>query len=205
MNTTAAFIPAHPRKFNLQPLFTILGKAGRNTRRALDGAAWGAAAGAMLGMAIFAWSLNTPFAQGCASYGKLFDQIVSALIILVVISTLGGCAVLAFALLRAGLRWLAARPQRPLRWIAALPQFITGLLPLPLVFIGAGLALASQLYAWFPKLIVYFLTLQGPVVPIVLIEVVLGMLAGIVLAFRPRLWPVRLPAFLSIATPGLGK
>ena len=49
MNTTAAFIPAHPRKFNLQPLFTTLGKAGRTTRRALDGAAWGAAAGGIAG------------------------------------------------------------------------------------------------------------------------------------------------------------
>ena len=203
MNTTAAFIPAHPRKFNLQPLFTTLGKAGRTTRRALDGAAWGAAAGgtagAMPGMVIFAWSLNTPFTQGCTSCGKLFDQIVSALIILVVISTLGGCAVLAFALLRTGLRWLAARPQRPLRWIAALPQFITGLLPLPLVFIGAGLALASQLYTWFPWLIVYFLTLQSPVIPIVLIEAVLGMLAGIVLTFRPRRWTVRILAILPAA------
>ena len=207
MNTTTTFIPAHPRKFNLQPLFTALGKAGRTTRRALDGAAWGAAAGgiagAMLGMAIFAWSYNTPFAPGCASCGKLFDQLVSALIILVVISTLGGCAVLAFALLRAGLRWLAARPQRPLRWIAVLPYFITGLLPLPLVFIGAGLALASQLYTWFPRLIVYFLTLQGPVIPIVLIEAVLGLLAGIVLAFHPRRQFVRILAFLPAAALNL--
>ena len=202
MNTTAAFIPTHPRKFNLQPLFTTLGKAGRTTRRVLNGAAWGAAAGgiagAMLGMAIFAWSLNTPI-------GKFIDLTVSALIILVVISTLGGCAVLAFALLRAGLQRLAARPQRPLRKIAALPQFITGLLPLPLVFIGAGLALASQLYAWFPKLIFYFLTLRGPVIPIVLIEVVLGMLAGIILTFRSRLWPVRLLAFLPAAGLNLRK
>ena len=146
----------------------------------------------MLGMAIFAWSLNTPL-------GKFIDQTVSALIIFVVISTLGGCSALAFALLRAGLRWLAARPQRSLRKIAALPQFITGLLPLPLVFIGAGLALASQLYAWFPRLIVYLLTLQDPVISIVLIGAVFGMLAGIVMAVRPQFWPVRLLAFLPAA------
>ena len=180
----------------MQPLFTTLGKAGHTTRRVLDGAAWGAAVGsivgAMLGMAIFAWSLNTPL-------GKFIDQTVSALIIFVVISTLGGCAVLAFALLRAGLRWLAARPQRPLRKIAALPQFITGLLPLPLVFISTGLALASQLYAWFPRLVVYLLTLRAPAISIVLIGAALGLLAGIILTFRPRLWPVRLLAFLPAA------
>ena len=183
MNTTAAMTITQPRKFAFQPLFAILVKIGQTAKCALDGAAWGAAAGsmagAMLGMAIFAWSLNTPF-------GKLFDQIVSALIILVIVTTLGGLSALAFGLLRAGLRWLYTRPWRLLRWIAVLPYWLTWLLPLPLVFAAAEIILAGRLYTWFPQVILYLLTLQGPVIPIVLIEAVLGMLAGIVLAFRPQ-------------------
>jgi len=200
MHTTVAIIPTHPRKFNLQPLFTVLGRVGRTTRRTLNGCAWGAAvgslAGAALGMIFFAWSYNTPF-------GKLFDEITSALVILVVISTLGGLSVLAFALLRAGLRGLYARPQRPLRWIAVVPCFLFWLIPLPLVFAGAGIILASQLYAWFPQLVTYFLTLQGPVIPIVWIESVLGALAGMVLAFRPHRPLVRMLAFLPAAALNL--
>jgi hypothetical protein len=196
MNATTALTPAQPRKFNHQPLLAPLRKAGRTAKRALDGAAWGAAggglAGALLGMAFFAWSLNTPF-------GKFFDQAVSALILLVVVSTLGGLSVLAFALLRAGLRWLVTRQQRPLHWMAALPHFIAWLVPLPLVFAAGGFALAGQLYTWFPRAILYLLTLQGFNMPILLIEAALGMLAGIVLVFRPQRGIVRILAFLPAA------
>ena len=196
MNTTAAMTITQPRKFAFQPLFAILVKIGCAAKRTLDGAAWGAAAGsmagAMLGMAIFAWSLNTPFS-------KLFDQTVSALIILVVVTTLGGLSTLALRLLRAGLRWLYTRPQRPLRWIAAGPYFIAWLTPLPLIFAGAGIGLASQLYTWFPRLIAYFFTLQGPVIPIVAIETVLGLLAGIVLTYLPRHAFLRILAFWPAA------
>ena len=199
MDATAALNPTHPHKSNLQPVWAALGKAGRTAKRALDGAALGIAvgglAGAILGMLFFAWTLNTPF-------GKFFDEAVSALIILVVVSTLGGLSVLAFAMLRYGLRWLYDRPLLPLRWISAAPCFLTWLIPLPLVFIGAGIYLASQLYAWFPLLITYFLTLQGPVIPIVLFEAVLGLLTGLVLTFRQRRL-VRLLAFAPAAALNL--
>lgn len=196
MNTTAAMTITQPHKFTSQPLLPILVKIGRAAKRALDGAAWGAAAGsmagAMLALAIFVWSLDTPF-------GKLFDQIVSTLIILVVVATLGGLSALAFGLLRAGLRWLYARPQRPLRWIAAGPYLIVWLTPLPLIFAAAGIGLASQLYTWFPRLIAYFLTLPGSVISIVAVEAVLGLLIGIVLAFRPRRVFARIQAVLLTA------
>jgi hypothetical protein len=105
MHTTAALAPAHSHKINIHPLQPALGKAGCTLKRALDGAAWGAGsgsiAGAMLGMAIFVWSLNTPFAN-------FFAEIVSALIILVVVATPRAVSLLRPAARR--LRWLYASP-----------------------------------------------------------------------------------------------
>jgi hypothetical protein len=62
-----------------------------------------------------------------------------------------------------------------------------------------GIALASQLYTWFPQAITYFFTLPAPFIPIVLIEAALGMLTGIILVFCPQHSFGHILAFLPAA------
>jgi dienelactone hydrolase len=185
MNTTTTLTPADARKFDFSDVMRFAGQAGRALRHTLEGLAWGLAAGgtagAMIAMAMLGWSFNSPF-------GKLIDQAGIALMMLVVIGTLGGLSTLIFWLARQGLARLYRSPRRILRFGAAAPYFIFCLIPLPLVFVGLGIFLSSQLYSWFPGLLSYFMTIQGPAAILMYVEAALAAVAGAVLIWRPRWW-----------------